>query len=489
MNIALLIELPLIVGLLSFFVRQDWLRRCLLVLVAIGHLGLTIGVWILRPSADPTAWLAIDALGLVFLGITSLLFCASAFYGIGYLQREGQQKEKDWGDGFIFRNTPEAVFVGCLILFLAAMTAVILSRHFGVMWVAMEATTLVSAPLIYFHRHPRSLEATWKYILICSVGIALALLGNLFLAVSALPLKTSLLLPDMLQNSATLSIPWLKLAFLFLIVGYGTKMGLAPLHTWLPDAHSEAPSVVSALLSGALLNCAFLCILRVYQLCLACGLGDFSRDIFLLFAFLSLAIAAVFILGQRDYKRMLAYSSIEHMGILALGVGLGGGAVFGALLHAVNHSLTKTALFFTAGNILGQYHTKKVGEVQGILRVLPISGVLWIAGFFAITGTPPGGIFLSKFLILQAAFAQGQSLAAVAFLVLLAVVFIGMIIIFLPMAQGVPSPEIDRLKAREAMLHVLSAVILLSLVLVLGLYLPPFLSESLSQAASMIGAK
>jgi hydrogenase-4 component F len=202
-----------------------------------------------------------------------------------------------------------------------------------------------------------------------------------------------------------------------------------------------------------------------------------------------LAIAAVFILGQRDYKRMLAYSSIEHMGILALGVGLGGGAVFGALLHAVNHSLAKTALFFTAGNILGQYHTKKVGEVQGILRVLPISGVLWIAGFFAITGTPPGGIFLSKFLILQAAFAQGQSLAAVAFLVLLAVVFIGMIIIFLPMAQGVPSPEIDRLKTREAVLHVLPAVILLSLVLVLGLYLPPFLFEALSQAASMIGAK
>ena len=220
----------------------------------------------------------------MFLTLTSLLFLASSFYAVAYLRGERDQPRADFEEGFLFSNAREASFTGCLLLFLAAMTLVTLSQHLGLLWVAVEATTLASAPLIYFHRHHRSLEATWKYLLICSVGIALALLGIFFLAVAASSpgtVRVSLVLNDLLLAAPHLNPLWLKAAFVLMLVGYGTKMGLAPFHTWLPDAHSEAPSVASALLSGALLNCAFLGILRIHQVCVASGLADFSERLLL----------------------------------------------------------------------------------------------------------------------------------------------------------------------------------------------------------------
>ena len=297
--------------------------------------------------------------------------------------------------GFCLSNAPEAIFTACILFFLGTMTLVHISRHFGFIWVAMEATTLVSAPLIYFHRHHRSLEATWKYLLICSVGIAIALLGNFFLAIAASNSARTipLLIDDLIANASQLNIPWVKAAFIFFLVGYGTKMGLAPMHTWLPDAHSEAPSVVSALLSGALLNCAFVGILRAFQVCAAAGQIVFAQDLLVLFGLVSMACAAIFIIGQADYKRMLAYSSVEHMGILALGVGLGGSAVFGAMLHAINHSLTKATLFLVAGNIVSIYKSKIASDVSGLVPCNPgirrfvagrNSGHHWFSSFWNI---------------------------------------------------------------------------------------------------------
>jgi hydrogenase-4 component F len=316
------------------------------------------------------------------------LFLACSLYAFWYLSAEAGKKKQDFEEGVFFTNEPSAIFCSCLLAFLATMTLVTLSQHFGLLWVAMEATTLASAPLIYFHRHHRSLEATWKYLLICSVGIALALLGNFFMVIAASVPEVkdkSMIFSNLIGQGQFMNIPWLKAAFLFFLVGYGTKMGLAPMHTWLPDAHSEAPSVVSALLSGALLNCAFLGILRSFQICSAAGLGQFCQELLVLFGLLSMGWAAVFILGQSDYKRMLAYSSVEHVGILALGVGIGAGATFGAMLHAVNHSLTKAMLFLTAGNILAIYKTKNTKNITGIMSVMSATGVLWIAGFLAIT--------------------------------------------------------------------------------------------------------
>jgi hydrogenase-4 component F len=327
-------------------------------------------------------------------------------------------------------------------------------------------------------------------VLLCSVGIALALLGNFFLAVAAtqpdgtvLPLVVG----DLVRDGPQLHQAWLKAAFLLLLVGYGTKMGLAPLHTWLPDAHSEAPSLVSALLSGALLNCAFLGIVRALQVCAAAGHLPFGRDLLVGFGLLSMAVAAVFLVGQTDYKRLLAYSSVEHMGILALGVGLGGSGTFGALLHAVNHSLTKAMLFLVAGNILTAYQSKSTIEVRGVLRVVPVSGLLWVAGLLAITGSPPFGTFLSEFTILKAAFDQGRNGVAIAYLVFLAIIFVGVATAGLGMAQGTPAEGKHRPTEPESPWAVLSPALLGALVLMLGLYLPPVLGRTVREAARTLG--
>src|SRR5215470_13750142 len=252
-------------------------------------------------------------------------------------------------------------------------------------------------------------------------------------------------------------------------------MGLAPLHTWLPDAHSESPSLVSALLSGALLNCAFLGILRTQQVCAAAGLAAFGQELLIGFGLLSLAVAAVFLQGQADYKRLLAYSSVEHMGIVALGTGLGGSGIFGALLHAVSHSLTKAMLFLVAGNILTVYQSKSTHDVRGVLRVVPMSGVLWVTGFLAITGSPPFAPFLSEVTILKAALDQSRHGLGIAYVVLLATIFIGMATTMLHMAQGTPPADRVRATDNESLMMVMSPAVLGMLVLLLGCYVPPWL--------------
>jgi hydrogenase-4 component F len=491
--ILAMILVPVVASVLAILIRRaDGLRRTILILAALGHTALVVSAWLYKPSSLFNGYLRLDEPGMLFLSITSVLFLMSAMYAVGYLRKETQGDQKDFEENIFFSNTPEAVFTACLLMFLATMTLVTASQHLGLLWVAVEATTLASAPLIYFHRHHRSLEATWKYLLICSVGIALALLGNFFLVAAAsnpADGTISLLLSDLISHGKTMNTAWLKAAFLLFLVGYGTKMGLAPLHTWLPDAHSESPSVVSALLSGALLNCAFLGILRAMQVCSAAGLEKYSHDLLILFGLFSIAWAAVFIFGQADYKRMLAYSSVEHMGVLAFGVGLDGSAVFGAMLHAVNHSLTKAMLFMVAGNILAAYKTKSTADVRGVLRVLPISGLLWIAGFLAITGVPPFGIFLSEFTITKAVLDQGRSGMAVAFLGLLALVFIGMSNTILKMAQGRPSESLKIAEANksESFLSILPPVILGILILMGGLYIPPSVTKTLHEVAGVLG--
>ena len=492
-----LLLIPAVAGLVAFVLRPNWPRRALILLAAAGHAAMVADCWVHQPTPVAAGWMAIDAASLLFLSITSVLFLATALYAVGFLAREART-EKNHGDvdEVPFVNFPEAVFAGCVLLFLATMTLVAVSRHLGLMWVAVEATTLASAPLIYFHRHTRSLEATWKYLLICSVGIALALLGNFFVAVAARsgggpPIR--LTIDELVAHASSLNPLWLKAAFLFFLVGYGTKMGLAPLHTWLPDAHSEAPSAVSALLSGALLNCAFLTILRMHSLLGAARLGAFSSDLLVLFGLISMAVAAVFILGQADFKRMLAYSSVEHMGILALGIGVGGIATFGAMLHTVNHSLTKAMLFLAAGNILAVYRTKSTARVSGVLRTLPVTGVLWLAGFLAIAGSPPFGPFLSELTILKGVLDSGRPVVAAACLLALAIVFVGMATVFLRMAYGPPlgSPampgDAEPAARHEPLWSVAPAVTLGLAVLALGVYIPPRLADLLQQAAAVLG--
>lgn len=479
--------LPAAAGVIALLMRGDRARRALLLVAAAVHAVVVGSWWISRPEPAFDGWIAVDALGLLVITIASALFLVASIYGVGYLARESPEVRRDlFQRGRVFANEPEAVFVGALLFFLAAMSLASVAHHFGLLWVAIEATTLTSAPLIYFHRHQRSLEATWKYLVIGSVGIAVALLGTFFLAASASAVPDGPVVVDrMVLHAASLDPSWLQAAFIAMLVGYGTKVGLAPMHSWLPDAHSEAPSLVSALLSGALLNTAFLGILRTFEVLEAAGLADGARELLLLFGFLSMGIAAAFIIQQTDYKRMLAYSSVEHMGIIAIGVGVGGTAAFGAMLHALNHSIVKGMLFLVAGNILARYRTKTAGEVSGLLTRAPVTGVLWVAGFLAITGTPPFGAFLSEFSILRGAVDGGHWVVAGAFLALLGVVFVGMASPFLQMAHA-PGGEVAD-APRESLLAVVPPALLGAIALLLGLYVPPGLADVAHEAARALG--
>ncbi len=479
----LLIAVPGLTGLAAFAIRSDRLRRPLLPATALVHLALTVAAWVHRAPAAAGDWLILDSTGVFFLSITSLLFLVIALHTTGYLA--SQQSHPGTGS--------EAVFTGCLLLFLAVMTLVELSAHFGLLWVAVEATTLASAPLLYHHRSARSLEAVWKYLLICSVGIALALLGTFFLmaAVPTAGQSMPLTITALSARASELGGSWLKAALVLLFVGYGTKAGFFPLHTWLPDAHSEAPSPVSALLSGSLLNCAVLALMRAQQVAVAAGLGSFGRSLFLLFGILSVAMAAVFMVRQSDYKRLLAYSSVENIGLVALGLGLGGFGAFGGLLHALNHSLAKASLFMTSGNFLTAFRSKRVDRVGGALGIVPLSAMLWLTGMLALTGTPPFGAFLSKFLLLRTAASQGRyGLLAVVLLPVVAI-FAGMSAVILRMVWGTPPPPPPGLEAprplTEKVWMWLPPLLLLATALALGFWVPAGLDHLLREIVATLG--
>jgi hydrogenase-4 component F len=471
----LVITAPLVAAAVAFAVESNERRPLVLLAGAAVH-GAGVAALLSRPPAAlPGAWLVVDAMGTVTLLTTTVLFVAASVYAQGYLRRRADRDNR--------------VFVGGLLVLLSAMTTVALSHHLGLSWVAIELTTLATAPLIYFNHNARSLEAAWKYLLICSLGIALALLGTFFLALSGAGPggPRSLLLEDLLAAGPALSGPWVRAAFVFLLVGYGTKMGLAPLHSWKPDAYGEAPGILGAILAGGVTNFAFLSIARVFQVTRAAGEDAFARDALVLMGLLSIALAAVFMVRQRDFKRMLAYSSVEHMGILALGIGVGGGAAAGAFFHSVNNGLTKGVLFLSAANIHRAYGSKLTDEVRGAARRLPWSGSLFLAGFLAVTGSPPFGPFFSEFAILNGAFAQGRFLVGGLYLAFLAVIFVGMGATVLGIVQGDPGETEPVPGTRDGWLSAGPPLALLALVLALGLFLPAGLKDLFAAAAGLVG--
>jgi hydrogenase-4 component F len=474
MAIALFL-VPLAFALVAFLVPSERVRPWLVPLGAAVHMGLVVAV--LRSGGEAAGfggWVVLDKLGRVALPLVSGLYGACSLYVPTYLRLRPERRNR--------------VFCAALLAFLGMMTLIIESHHLGLMWIALEANTLCSAPLLYFNHSSRSLEATWKYLLIGGVGIALALLGSFFLAYAAHQAggHGSLLFEDLVREAPLLSKPWLHTAFVVLFVGYGTKMGLAPMHTWKPDAYGEAPGLVGALLAGGLTTGAFLALLRFYQICAAAGEGAFARELMVAIGLLSMAVAGVFMARQRDYKRMLAYSSVEHMGILVLGIGLGGLAAFGALLHLVNNALAKGVMFLAAANIHRAYGSKTIDQVGGALRRVPASGAIFLAGFFAVTGSPPFGPFLSEFTILRGAIADGRYGIAAAFLALLFVVFVGMGATVLAVVQGKPREDLPCTGFHDTPGTIGPALLLLVLVLVLGVWVPPEMENALREAAAYV---
>ncbi|MHB1514262.1 MAG: proton-conducting transporter transmembrane domain-containing protein [Acidiferrobacteraceae bacterium] len=384
-------------------------------------------------------YVLLDPPGAWVLLCVAIVYLLSSIYAVGYMRLLDEEPRL-----YVFY----ALFAGFALTMLAAP----LMNNVGVFWITVELTTLVSTFLVGFERGAESTEAAWKYIIIVSAGISLALLGTiLFYWAGSLVLGPSY---DMTWSvlggaAARINPALLILAFLLVLVGYGTKAGLAPMHTWLPDAHSEGPAPVSAMLSGALLNTAMLGIVRFLAITDRARLGPIPRVALVILGVLSLFIAALFIVRQEGVKRLMAYSSVEHMGIMALGFGFGGPlGVAGALYHMLNHSLNKPLMFFGAGNVMRSFGTKEIPKISGVLQHLPVTGVLWLAGAVAITGAPPFGLFLSEVTILRAGISGANTWAVFVMAALLIVIFVGFLNHFRHMMSTpqIPDPvEPDRM--------------------------------------------
>jgi hydrogenase-4 component F len=469
--LELVFILPILAGIMASFLPAQ-LGRGVLIVAALLHLQITAMAWLGKLDPSLPGYFSTAPEGMLVLLVTSFIFLFISIYAVSYMKETSMDNEP--------------IFIGCMLFFLATMSMVALADHLIVLWIAIEATTLVSAPLIFLNRSKAALEATWKYVLICSVGIALALLGSFFITLSMdlgnvhVPLTFS----SLAIVAAQLDPIWLKAGFIFVLIGYGTKMGLAPMHTWLPDAHSQAPSPASALLSGALLNCAFLGIYKVHTLMYAAGMGDYSSNVLIVFGLLSMVIAGIFIFNQPDYKRMLAYSSIENMGIIAFGVGIGGLATYGAMLHLIHHSLIKSSLFLSAGNILLGYGTKMVNKIGNMARLFPKSFGTFFAGFVGISGFPPFGIFISELLIIIGAFRTGHYISISIFIFSLILVFAGASRIVMRMSFAATDQEV---LVEEKMMRVIPSFVLLLTSLVLCLWLPDELYQTIINAISVIG--
>jgi hydrogenase-4 component F len=362
-------------------------------------------------------YIIVDMPGAWVILCTAVVYLLASIYAVGYMRLLNEEQDRLWSFYALFAG------FALTVLFSAIMNSA------GIYWIAIELTTLVSTFLVGFERAAESIEASWKYIIVVSAGISLALLGTVLFYWSG----SFVLGPvfdmtwDTLRQAAPRMNPALvTLAYLLVLVGYGTKVGLAPMHSWLPDAHSESPAPVSAMLSGALLNGAMLGIVRYLAICDASGAGQIARTTLVALGVVSLVVGALFIVRQDGIKRLMAYSSIEHMGVIALGFGFGGPfGVAGALYHMLNHSLGKSLMFFGAGNIMRTFRTKEIGKIHGVGMRYPVQGSLWLAGAVAITGAPPFGLFLSELIILRAGIERAYHWAVYAMVVLLIVIFIG----------------------------------------------------------------
>lgn len=469
--VELIILVSFIAGGLAFFIPRIY-GRLLLVVTGVIHLSLSVFLWVVRPEALFKAYFAVTPEGMLSLIVISLLFFLVSIYSTSYLKMAEIESER--------------MFIGSMLLFLSTMTMVTLSDHIMVMWIAIEATTLASAPLIYTYRTAQALEATWKYVLICSVGIAMALLGSVLITVSMDTgnVNASVSFSALTAVATSLDPRWLKAGFIFILVGYGTKMGLAPMHTWLPDAHSEAPSPASALLSGVLLNCAYLGIFKTHKIMCAAGLGNFSGSILMIFGLISILAAATYILKQSEYKRLLAYSSIENMGIIAFGTGVGGIGVYGAMICLIHHSLIKSSLFLTSGNILLGYGCKIIQNIGDLVTRMPRTFVVFFGGFVAISGFPPFGMFIGELLIVIGAFRAGFYTAAVIFIVSLCVIFAGFANQIMKISFDATNTP-HRLHVTNWMLWPQYALLLTSVVL--SFWMPETLYETIVAAVTSIG--
>jgi hydrogenase-4 component F len=440
-----------------------------------------------RPFEGWGGFLYADSLSGFFLLTVSGVTLLAALASVSYI---GTQE--DSGELSPFQVKLYFTFFG---LFAALMLASLETGNLGLLWVLIEASTLSSVVLVGLEGRARSLEAAWKYVIISSLGVTIALAGTLFLFYSASALhpgsNLALTWPYLLAHARVLTPQSLRLAFLLAVVGYGTKVGLAPMHTWLPDAHAEAPSPASAMLSAALLNTGMYAIIRFLSIAHARLGGTYPRAVLLSFGFASIVIGALFMVRKGNFKRLFAYSSVEHMGIIAVALGFGGVlGLYGALLQVLNHALAKSVLFLSSGDVSLRYQTREAGKVTGLLTAAPVTGGALLLASFAVLGSPPFGVFLSELTIVRAGFAHGSPIFPLLLLALLAVAFFGFARTITGMVTGgTPRPAPASPYRDHATAAVTAAPLVLGLaaLLVLGLWIPIGLDTVLRNAIGVIG--
>ncbi|HEX6941846.1 MAG TPA: proton-conducting transporter membrane subunit [Gemmatimonadaceae bacterium] len=472
----LLIVLPLVGAIVTAVWPDDRTRPRWLPVIGGAHLALCLWMLVNPPVVAPDDWMGFDPLARAVLPGVSLLFFVCAVYAVKYLE--------------IRQDRPNRVFVSMLLTVLGLMSAGHQARHLGLLWIGTEAVTLAAVPLLHFNDTPRAFEATWKYLLVGGTGIALSLLGSLCLGYASLHGGGGgdMTFVALTAQGAGLSLPWVQIAWVLLLVGYGTKMGLAPMHTWKPEAYGEAPGIIGAILAGGVTTVAFTAILRVRSVVGAAGAGAIADRTLMVIGLFSMLVAAVFLLATRDFKRMLGYSSVEHMGILSIGASLGPAGVWAALFHVWSNGLTKGALFLSAANIHRAAGSASMDDVRGASMLTPRSAAMFVAGMFAVTATPPFGPFFSELRVIRAALDSGHVGAVVMFLGCLLLAFFGITRVVFAIVDGRPKRSAQARMARltESAGIILPPLVFLSLSLWLGLFTPHVLQEAWSAAAQQL---
>jgi hydrogenase-4 component F len=480
---AVLLGPPLVAALLAAAVRPyrrfvGWANGVL----SLFSIGAAVALWRHVLAGDvltsgPGEFLRADALSTLLALCVSLVGALAAWLGPGL----GDEEDYDVAQTRRFR-----IFGN---LFTFTMLFAVTSNNVGFMWIAIEATTITSAMLIPLHVTKASVEASWKYILIGSIGIALAFGGTVlgyFDFVNLAGRQEAALNWTVLRASAPQLHPEvIQLAFVFILIGYGTKAGLAPMHTWLPDAHSEAPAPLSAMMSGVLLAVALYAVIRWEAVVNAAVGTGFTDGLYIALGLLSIAIAAFSLVIQRNYKRMLAYSSIEHTGLICVGLALGPLGTFAAMLHLLNHTLAKSMMFFLSGRVLHRYGTTEIARVSGLLKIMPWTGGLFATGMLAVIGLPPFGLFISEFALFRAGFAAGRPWLMGLVLALLAVAFVSMIGHLNRMLYGGPTAGVPVGERDLWPLVPLGACV--AVLVLLGVVLPAPLQALLRQIVEIVG--
>lgn len=479
MNLIVLLAIPLGAAGLIAIVRSRSIAEAAHALASLSTLAaallLVSRCWRAEQFETEVAlggFLRADAFSVLMVAIVSVLGSIAGWYALGYMRAEFDASH----------FTRVRLFYSLYHLFIFTMLLAVTTDNLGVMWVAVEGTSLATAFLVNLNNTRTSIEAAYKYLILSSVGIALAFIGTalMYYAGAARAGEIAVNWTSLRAAAPALNPQVVKLAFVFILAGYGTKAGLAPMHTWLPDAHSEAPAPVSALMSGVLLNVGLYALMRFKTVTdIVVGPAYASRRLMAM-GLVSLAITALLLLTQRNFKRMLAYSSVEHTGIICLGLSFGGyWGVLGALLHMINHSLSKSLLFLLSGNVSLKYHTTRISEVRGLLASSPLTGAAFLAGSMALLGLPPFGLFVSEVIIFRAGFQGGAAWAAIAGMVLLVIVFAGMLGSVNKMLYGPPPAGMQR---GDALRWPLAPLALnFALLVTLGLTMPAALRNALDQ--------